>query len=212
LSVKKTSIIFLLIILLAGDIFAQFSTSVWAGLNSTSFGGNPPLNGSYESVYGYSFGGDLNFQITDEVIIAIEPAFDQMGSKIVFGAEESVLDTVITYTIKQNYLGIGALFKINTKRFFVGSGLTFQLLTGANISSDSNENDIKDAFIDYNILVYFTAGYKIPVGTPTLFIELRYLQGLPSIYSDNAEYSSEIYIANFKTTGLKLSFGAMFPL
>lgn len=135
-----------------------------------------------------------------------------MGSKIVFGNEQNLLDTVVTYSVKQNYAGLGLLFKINTERFYVGSGLNFQLLTSASLEHQSSELDIKDKFLDFDVVCFFNVGYKIPIGSPTLFIELRYLQGLLNIYSDDQSNDSDIYIANFKSTGLKLSTGITYPL
>ena len=197
---------------LSNNSLAQFDASVWAGVNSSSFAGNPPKDANYESIYGLSIGADLDYHLTEAVVISLEPTFDQMGSDIVFGNEENPFDTVITYTVKQNYFGLGLLFKINTERFYVGAGPSFQLLSSANLEQGSTEIDIKDKFLDYDIVGFFNVGYKIPVGSPTLFIELRYLQGLLSIYSGNAENNSETYIANFKSSGLRLSMGIMFPL
>ncbi len=202
----------LLFFFLANNSFAQFDASVWAGVNSSSFAGNPPKDANYESIYGLSIGADLDYHLTEAVVISLEPTFDQMGSDIVFGNEENPFDTVITYTVKQNYFGLGLLFKINTERFYVGAGTSFQLLTSANLEHESKNTDIKDKFLNYDIVGFFNVGYKIPIGSPTLLIELRYLQGLLSIYSGDAENNSEIYIANFKSSGLRLSMGIMFQL
>ena len=212
MSFYKVLFISLLIFYLSNNSFAQFDASIWAGVNSSSFGGNPPKDANYESIYGLALGGDFGYYLTNDVIIALEPSFEQSGSDIVFGNEENLLDTVITYTVKQNYFGLGLLFKINTERFYVGAGLNFQLLSSANLEHESTDADIKDKFLNYNIVSFFNVGYKIPIGSPTLFIELRYLQGLVNIYSGDEEYNSEIYIANFKSTGLRLSTGIMFPL
>ena len=208
----KTLFLSLLFFCLSNISFAQFDASIWAGVNSSSFGGNPPKDASYESIYGLVFGGNFDYHLTEEVVIALEPSFEQSGSDIVFGSEEKLLDTVITYSVKQNYFGLGLLFKINTERFYVGAGLNFQVLSSASLEQESTDMDIKDKFRDYNIISFFNVGYKIPLGSPTLFIELRYLQGLVNIYSGDTEYNSEIYIANFKSTGLRLSTGIMFPL
>lgn len=192
--------------------FAQFDASFWCGLNNASFGGNPPEDASYESIYGLGFGGDLNYHLTEDVIISFEPSFNQTGSDIVFGNEDRILDTVKTFTIKQNYFGLGLIFKIDTKRFYVGTGLSFQLLTSAKLEYESAEKDIIDRFLNYDVVSFFNVGYKIPVGTPNLFIELRYIQGLLNINSDEPDLNSEIYIANFKSSGLKLLVGLTFPI
>ncbi len=208
----KTIFFSLLFFFFTNNSFAQFDASIWGGVNRSSFAGNPPKDANYESIYGLTFGADLNYYLTKEVILSLEPSFEQKGSDIVFGNAESLLDTVITYKVKQSYFGLGLLFKINTERFYVGAGLSFQLLSSANLEFESTDTDIKDKFLDYDVDGFFNVGYKIPVGTPTLFIELRYLQGLLSIYSGDAEVNEEVYITNFKSTGLKLIAGVMFPL
>ena len=198
--------------MMANYSFAQLQLSVWGGVNSSSFGGNPPEDASYESIYGGSFGGNLDFQLTEDVVISLEPSFEQKGSDIVFGDEEKLRDTVLTYSVKQNYFGLGVIFKINTERFFVGSGVSFQLLSSAMLTFESNEKDIKDKFLNYDAVAFFNLGYKIPIGGPHLFFELRYIQGLVNIYAGEAEVSSEIYVSNYKSTGFKLSTGIMIPL
>jgi len=208
----KIIITSLFLLLFGQNSFGQFDASIWCGLNNASFGGNPPEDANYESIYGLGFGADLNYQLTKDVIISFEPSFNQTGSDIVFGNEDRILDTVKTFTIKQNYFGLGLIFKIDTKRFYVGTGLSFQLLTSANLEYESAENDIKDRFLNYDIVSFFNVGYKIPIGTPNLFIELRYIQGLLNINSDEPDLNSEIYIANFKSSGLKLLVGLTFPI
>ena len=198
--------------MMANYSFAQLQLSVWGGVNSSSFGGNPPEDASYESIYGVTFGGNLDFQLTEDVVISFEPSFEQKGSDIVFGDEEKLRDTVLTYSVDQNYFGLGVLFKINTERFFVGSGVSFQLLSSAMLTFESNEEDIKDKFLNYDAVAFFNLGYKIPIGGPHLFFELRYIQGLVNIYAGEAEVSSEIYVSNYKSTGFKLSTGIMIPL
>lgn len=200
----------IIFLFLSNISFAQIQISIWGGMNNSSFGGNPPEDASFESVYGLSLGADLNFNLTDDVMLSLEPSYDQQGSKVVFGDEEKLRDTVLTYTIKQNYFGLGAIFKVNTERFFVGCGLNFQLLSSANLKFESEEKDITDKFINYNLLAFFNVGYKIPIGIPSIFIELRYIQGLININDESPD--AEAYVSNFKSTGLKLSTGIMFPL
>ncbi len=116
MNLYKILILGLLFFCLSDNSFAQFDASIWAGVNSSSFAGNPPKDANYESIYGLSIGADLDYHLTEAVVISLEPTFDQMGSDIVFGNEENPFDTVITYTVKQNYFGLGLLFKINTEK------------------------------------------------------------------------------------------------
>ena len=212
MSIYKLLHICLFIFLLANNSFAQFQASIWGGVNNSSFGGNPPEDASYESIYGVAFGANLDFHPATDFVISLEPSFEQKGSKIVFGEEEKLRDTVLTYSVKQNYFGLGLLFKVNAGNFFVGSGVSFQLLSSASLEFESEETDIKDKFLNYDVVAFFNLGYKIPIGAPSIFFELRYFQGLIGIRSDENESGTDNYLSNFKSTGLRLSTGIIIPL
>ena len=191
---------------------AQVQMSVWGGVNNSSFGGNPPKDFSYGSIYGIAVGGNFDFQPTGDFVISLEPSFEQKGSKIEYNIEEGFQDTTLTYTVRQNYFGLALMFKVNAGNFYVGSGISAQLLSSAYLEFESEETDIKDEFINYDALAFFNVGYKIPIGGPSLFIELRYIQGLISILSEEGESGDENYLSNFKSTGLRLSTGILIPL
>lgn len=209
---NKFLLVFSLVIILSGSSLAQVQMSFWGGVNETSFGGNPPNDASYGPIRGLSFGVNLDFQPTEDFVISLEPSFEQKGSTINVNVEEGLQDTTYKFKINQNYFGIGLLFKVNTGNFFVGSGISFQILNSATLEFESEESDIKDKFINYDALAFFNVGYKIPIGGPSIFFELRYLQGLISIRAEESESDTENYLSNFKSTGLKLSTGIMIPL
>ena len=186
--------------------------ALWGGVNNSSFGGNPPKDFSYGSIYGIAVGGNFDFQPTGDFVISLEPSFEQRGSKIDYNIEEGFQDTTLKYTVKQNYFGLALMFKVNAGNFYVGSGISAQLLSSAYLEYESQEKDIKDKFLDYDALAFFNIGYKIPIGGPSLFIELRYIQGLINIRSEESESDTENYLSNFKSTGLRLSTGILIPL
>lgn len=210
--IKKFLLIVSSVLMLSGSSSAQFQMSVWGGVNNTSFGGSPPDNASYGSIYGLALGANVDFQPTGDFVISLEPSFEQKGSKIDFNIEEGLQDTTLTYTVRQNYFGLGLLFKVNAGNFFVGSGVSAQLLSSATLEFESEETDIKEEFLDYDVLAFFNVGYKIPIGGPSILFELRYIQGLISILSEEGESGTENYLADFKSTGLRLSTGIIIPL
>jgi len=209
---NKFLLVFSSVIILSGSSLAQVQMSFWGGVNETSFGGNPPKDASYGSIRGLSFGVNLDLQPTEDFVISLEPSFEQKGSTVNVGVKEGLQDTTYKFKINQNYFGIGLLFKVNTGNFFIGSGISFQLLNSATLEFESEETDIKDKFINYDAVAFFNLGYKIPIGGPSIFIELRYIQGLLNIRSKESESGAEIYLSDFKSTGLKLSTGIMIPL
>lgn len=200
------------IFILGNNSFAQVQISVWGGVNNSSFGGNPPEDAGYGDIRGLAAGANLDFHPSTDFVISLEPSFEQRGSTIDIHLEEGLEDTTLKFKVKQNYFGLGLMFKVNAGNFFVGSGLSAQLLSSAKLEYESQEKDIKDKFINYDALAFFNIGYKIPIGGPSLFVELRYIQGLINIRSDENESDTEIYLSNFKSTGLRLSTGILVPL
>ncbi len=194
------------------ESLAQVQLSLWGGVNNSSFGGNPPEDAGYGDIRGLAAGANLDFHPSTDFVISLEPSFEQRGSTIDIHLEEGLEDTTLKFKVKQNYFGLGLMFKVNAGNFFVGSGLSAQLLSSAKLEYESQEKDIKDKFINYDALAFFNIGYKIPIGGPSLFVELRYIQGLINIRSDENESDTEIYLSNFKSTGLRLSTGILVPL
>lgn len=208
----KLLYIFLFIFLLANNSFAQVQLALWGGVNNSSFGGNPPEDAGYGEIRGLAAGANLDFQPSQDFVISLEPTFEQRGSTIDVHLEEGIKDTTLKFKVKQNYVGLGLMFKVNAGNFFVGSGVSAQLLISADLEYESQEKDIKETFKTYDALAFFNIGYKIPIGGPSLFIELRYIQGLINIRSEESESDTEIYLSNFKSTGLRLSTGILIPL
>jgi hypothetical protein len=210
--VKKFLAVVFLILNICGISFPQVQMSLWGGLNQTRFGGNPPEDAGYGDIYGLAAGANLDFQPSKDFVMSLEPSFEQRGSTIDIHLEEGIKDTTLKFKVKQSYFGLGLMFKVNAGNFFVGSGVSAQILSSANLEYESQEKDIKDKFINYDAIAFFNIGYKIPIGGPSLFIELRYIQGLINIRSDESEGDTEIYLSNFKSSGLRLSTGIMIPL
>lgn len=210
--IKKFIAVTFFILILGGISLAQVQISVWGGVNNSSFGGNPPTDAGYGDIQGLVAGMNLDFQPSQDFVISLEPSFEQRGSSIDVHLEEGREDTTLKFKVKQSYFGLGLMFKVNAGNFFVGSGVSAQLLSSANLEYESQEKDIKDKFLDYDALAFFNIGYKIPIGGPSLFLELRYIQGIINIRSEESESDTEIYLSNFKSTGLRLSTGILIPL
>lgn len=210
--IKKFLTVTFFILILGGNCFAQVQISLWGGLNNSSFGGNPPEDAGYGEIQGLAAGATFDFQPSQDFVISLEPSFEQRGSTIDINLEEGREDTTLKFKVKQNYFGLGLMFKVNAGNFFVGSGVSAQLLSSANLEYESRKEDIKDKFITYDALAFFNIGYKIPIWGLSLFVELRYIQGLINIRSEESESDTEIYLSNFKSTGLRLSTGILIPL
>ena len=94
------------------------------------------------------------------------------------------------------------------ERFYALSGIeTGLLLDGSTIIGEDKE-ELAD-LNQWNIAVHFGAGIRIPVGYPTIFVELRYSQGLLNLTDEPLNTN---IIPRVKTSGFKILAGVEFPL
>lgn len=208
--------IFLLIVLsFSNKSFSQFNVGVSGELSSSSYGGVSPSNASYESVTG--FGGSLigEIRLVKNVYLSLQPGYITKGSKVKFGNENNIInDTTVTFDISQSYFNIPLNVKIFSNRFYIAAGFAYQILSSANITNDrsSDEKDIKSQFKTFDLVSNFNVGYQLPIGTPYLFFELSYMQGLVNINNTNTAGANDIYLQNFKSKGMSFITGLIYPI
>lgn len=193
---------------------AQFRIGLGGELSSAKFGGIPPDSGSYESLTG--FGGNIivEYQVVKDVFLSFQPGYHTKGSLLKFGREESLInDTVITFDINQSCITLPLNIKIYNHDFYIGGGVILDIISSATLKNKENgfEKDIKNRFTDIDVMADFNMGYNFSIGKPSIFIELRYVQGLINI-NDNANFTDdEFYKANYKSNGLSFLAGILFP-
>ena len=211
-------LILLFILSFTGTSSAQFKLGASVGLNSTSFGGVAPDNANYSSIFGINGSLLADLKIVTDVYLSLQPGYQSAGSDINFGNENNVFnDTVKTYKMQLGYFSIPLNLKIYHKNLYVGGGFIAGFLSSSTVTNEfsGGETDIKDKFKSFDMQWNFNVGYKVSLGKPDLFFELRYLQGLININDVNS-YSSEEsgynYLSNFKNKGFSLITGILYPL
>jgi len=210
--------IFLFLILISNKSTAQFKLGASVGLNSTSFGGVAPENANYSSIYGFNGSLLVDFKIVNDVYLSLQPGYQSAGSNINFGNENNIFnDTVKTYKIQMGYFSIPLNLKIYHKNLYVGGGFISGFLISSTVTNEftGEETDIKEKFKSFDMQWNFNVGYKVSLGKPDLFFELRYLQGLININDVNSYSSIESennYLSNFKNKGFSLITGILYPL
>ncbi len=208
-------LILLFILTISGTASAQFKLGASVSLNNTSFGGVPPDNANYTSIIG--LGGSLliDLKLVKDVYLSLQPGYQSVGADVNFGNENNIFnDTVKTYKIRLGYFSIPLNLKIYHNNIYAGGGFTVGFLSSATLTDEfrGGESEIKDKFKDIDLLWNFNVGYKVSIGKPDLFFELRYLQGLLNINDQNSFASGNEYLSNFKNKGFSLITGILYPL
>jgi len=205
-------IIFLLILLVICSLAtanAQFTTGIFGGINNSNLIGDAPPGSTYESELGYAAGALVEYNITSDVRISLQPMFQRKGTTIAYSVfnEREPQDSI---DIKINYFSIPILMKVygGNNMLYVSGGfdIGYKLdATFRRIGTDI-EKDISDSFDDFDIAAIIGVGAQFKIGLFYIFIEGRYSQGLGNISSPQAGEPEELN-PSFRTTGLQLFAG-----
>jgi hypothetical protein len=190
---------------------AEVRFGVSAELNRSSFAGVAPEHASYSANYGTGFAGIIEFRVHSDVVMSFQPGWIQKGSKIVFNQDEEP-DSAQTFVVEQSWVTLPVYFRIDSdgRGFYAGGGLSADLLLDSELEHEGATIDNMSVFDDVDFVYQFTAGYLYDSGGYSLFLEARYMQGITTIGNTNRSVVGDIYVADFKSNGLRLVAGILF--
>ncbi len=207
----------LLLVILAPDARAQVRIGAYGGITRSSLSGDAPSNAEYRSRIGPVFGALVEFPVADHVLISVQPAWKQRGTRIAVDVEGED-ERQDSLSLGLSYASIPVLLKIETAggKLFVNSGVDVGFLLDATLSpveGDGGDEDVKELVKDFDVAVNFGVGGQFPIGTPRLTIEARYSQGLINISEVEVDVGAETLIpTRFRSSGFELLAGLWIPL
>ena len=208
----KGIFIVILSFLFAQQTHAQFSIGVFGNLSKSALSGNAPTSTEYNSLTSFGGGVMLDYQLTDEVILSLQPMLLPKGTTVSYDlpSYEEQRDSL---EVNFSYFSIPLMIKVSaTKVVYVSGGLELDFLQSATttlINYDS-ESDVENMVASMDIAFNFGVGFTFEVSSINIFFELRYSQGLLNI-SDFPENSETDLALEFKNTGTQLLVGIMYP-
>jgi len=208
---SKFPIVFLALILSCSVAMGQTKIGAFAGLNRSKLSGDAPANGKYKNLMGGNFGAILDVKLGKSLYLSFQPSYSQEGTKITYTVKGEP-DPVDSINIRLNYFSLPILLKVTStnERFYALTGFESGMLLNSSIDvGDQTDQDTDSDIAQVNFAIHFGAGIRIPVGSPSLFVELRYSQGLVNI--TNEPLNTNI-IPRVKTTGFKILMGIEIPL
>ena len=190
---------------------AQLKFGAGVAINRTSFGGVPPQDAEYASNSGTGFSAVVEVRVHRDVVLSLQPGWLQKGAKIVFDKDEAP-DSVQTFVVEQSWVTLPVYFRIDSdgRGVYAGGGLSLDFLLDSELEHDGATADNSSVFEDIDATYQFTAGYLHELERMTTFVELRYLQGLVVIGNTNQSLAGDVYVADFKSNGLRLVAGMLF--
>jgi hypothetical protein len=190
---------------------AQIRFGIAGEVNNTSFGGVAPQHAEYGTQFGGGVSGILELRVHPDVVLSFQPGWMQKGAKIVFNQDEQP-DSVLTFNVNQSWLTLPVYFRIDSdnRGFYAGGGISVDLLLDSELEHEGTTADNKDVFEDVDFVYQFLFGYMHDFGGYGGFLEARYMQGMKTINKTNQTTVGNIYVADFKSNGLRLVAGVLF--
>ena len=209
--IKKIKINIVLLLLISSSIsFGQSYVGAFVGLNSSKLAGDSSSNAEYKALMGANVGAYFDLKLSTSLLLSFQPSYSQEGTKVSV-AVRGLDEPVDSLTFRFNYFSLPLLLKVRSmnKRFYALGGLEAGLILSSFVSSHDIEEDIKTDISEFNVAMHFGVGYRIPIGYPRLFIELRYAQGILNLTDEPIEGS---IIPRVKTSRYKILTGLEIPL
>ncbi len=207
----RITIFVMLLIIVTQPTQAQFSVGLLGDLSSSNISGSAPSGTIYSGRTGLGGGLILDYKVTDEVTVSLQPMFLPKGTTVSYDLKsyEEERDSV---DAKFSYITIPIMAKVKaSKVVYVTGGFDVGFLQSATATliNVEGEKDISDNITSTDISVNFGVGFTFEVSSFNLFFEGRYSQGLfnASNFPDNNENDIS---SDFKNTGMQLLFGALY--
>jgi hypothetical protein len=152
----------------------------------------------------------LDFRLSDYVRLSIQPGFRTGGANLAFKDPdlEEYRDSLKINTVNLTLPVLIKITSLSERVYFLGG---FSVDFPSKIKADNGKEkiDITDELAKANITAQFGLGYRIPIQSTSLYIELRYVQGLVNL-SDRRD-EEEVYLPRVKTSAMQLLVGWQFP-
>jgi len=181
---------------------------------SSSLSGDAPKDASYSGKIGFSGGLIADFTLTEDIVLSIQPRYLQKGSTVSYDIGEYELKDSLIASL--DYFSLPILVKINSlnKRIYFSSGLDFGYLMNSSVEkiADGFKTDVNNLVKMYDISVSFGFGVNIPVGSPIISLELRYMQSLLNLSDISLGESDTTFPYRFRTSGFQFLTSIIFPI
>ena len=209
-------IYFLFLAVLTINSTAQIELGIYAGPSVLQFSGDKPEYSVYRPTPGLTAGAIFNFNITEDILISLEPGFSLNNitvqtidtlNYLIF----SKLEYKDTAVVSLNFTQLPLLVRIisDNQRFVFTSGLELLYLLNSYVDNGVDKKRITADFQKFNLAAQFGFGYIIPIKKSHLSLEFRYSQSLLN-WSNNDQETS--FVPRIKARGFQFIVGWSIPV
>ena len=182
------------------------------GLDRGAISGDAPPNTNYGSGMGWIAGVQVDFHLTSDLALSLQPRINHRSTELISADEESPDESVAD--LEFDYVSFPLVLKLEAAggRTYVAGGVDLAFLTSARLTGDGIDEDIESLLHGTDVGALLGFGVVFPVGAPRLTTELRYVQGLVNLSNDSEGAALRNLPDRFHTSGWQLTAGIVFPL
>lgn len=182
------------------------------GLDRGAISGDAPPNTNYGGGMGWIAGVEVEFPITSDLALSLQPRINHRTTELTSADEESPDESVAD--LEFDYVSVPLVLKLEAAggRTYVAGGVDLAFLTSARLTGDGIDEDIESLLHGTDVGALLGFGVVFPVGTPRITTELRYVQGLVNLSNDSEGATLRNLPDRFHMSGWQLTAGILFPL
>lgn len=183
------------------------------GVNGGGISGDAPPNAEYGSAAGLIAGAQCEFGIARDIALSVQPMYVRRGTGITV-TDSTAASQERDLTLALDYVAVPVVVKFSGMggRTYFAGGVDFAFLSGATLSDDNAEADVKDLFQSVDVGALLGFGVVFPVGRPKLTVEARYVMGLVDLGDSSGGGANPNLPDRFHSTGMQLTAGILLPL
>jgi len=190
---------------------SQTSLGFYFGTNKASLAGDAPDRSKFQSDFGITIGAILDIKVAEDISILFEPGFATNNTKLIYrpsGSEQYKDSLAININVFRLPVTLKMISYNKRWQFLGGLGFSYPI-KAVTVDQGGQETDLSSQITDFNVTALFGIGYRIPIKTSNLSINLRYNQGLVNIANSGDEQSA---IPRVKSNIVQFVLAWQFPL
>ena len=183
------------------------------GVDRSGLDGDMPPNSQYTDKIGLVAGVQGEFGFAHDLALSLQPSFVQKKSGVTIlpatrGGNTTELELAF------DYISIPVLVKFSKAagRTYVSGGVSVDFLTGAKLSGQGLDRDVKSAFNSTGLGAVLGLGVVIPAGRTHFTTEFRIVQGIANMTTGSAAAAAGALAPRLHSAGLELIVGDLLPL
>lgn len=183
------------------------------GLNTATIVGDSPPKVTYNYRPGLAAGLVVDFALTDDVRLSLQPMYVQKGANIgiKLPGDTAYRDSL---SLQSDYVSLPILFRVlaGNGKTYVAGGIDIAYLLDATITGGQEDEDARDYLQDFDLSADFAFGAMLPIGKPRLTLEIRYTQSIINVAKPEELEGGTTLPVRFRNVGWQFLAGLLLPL